>query len=171
MKLFFLRHGIAEDAHGGMRDADRALTEEGRRQLAQIAEALLRLDVRPGVIVTSPLVRARETAEIVAPALGAPVEIADELQPGCILDDLQRVVSRFDADRIMVVGHEPDFSSMAARLINADERGLELKKAGLIRVDVDGSPRPGRGRLTALLTPKMLRLMAHGTGHDEPEQA
>jgi phosphohistidine phosphatase SixA len=59
-----------------------------------------------------------------------------------------------------LVGHEPDFSSMAARLINADERGIALKKAGLIRIDVDGGPRPGRGRLTALLTPKMLRLMA-----------
>ncbi len=160
MKLFFLRHGIAEDAHNGMHDADRALTDEGRRQLEQIAQALARIDIRPDVILSSPLTRARQTAEIVAPVLGSPVEIADELRPGCILDDLQRLVHRYPHDTIMLVGHEPDFSSMAARLINADERGIALKKAGLIRIEVDGSLRPGRGRLTALLTPKLLRLIA-----------
>jgi phosphohistidine phosphatase SixA len=60
----------------------------------------------------------------------------------------------------MLVGHEPDFSALAARLINADERGIVLKKGGLIRIDLNGPPRAGRGRLSGLLTPKMLLLMA-----------
>lgn len=160
MKLFFLRHGIAEDAHGTMRDFDRALTDEGRTQLDLIARALVRLGISPGLILTSPLVRARQTAEHVAPALACPIEVASELQPGCILEDLQRLLQRYQHETIMLVGHEPDFSSLAARLINADERGIVLKKAGLIRIEVQGRPQAGRGRLSALLTPKMLTLIA-----------
>lgn len=159
MKLFFLRHGIAEDAHGTLTDYDRALTDEGRTQLATIAQALLRLGIKPELILTSPLVRARQTAEIVAPVLGSPVTVADELQTGCILEDLQRLLQHHQHETIMLVGHEPDFSSMAARLINADERGIVLKKAGLIRVEIQGRPQAGRGTLSALLTPKMLTMI------------
>jgi phosphohistidine phosphatase len=166
MKLFFLRHGIAEDAHGGMSDAERALTEEGREQLGRIARALLRFGVKPDIVLTSPLVRATQTAEIVAPVLESPIEIVPELQPGCGLEDLQGLLRRYDQDAIMLVGHEPDFSSLAARLINADERGIVLKKAGLIRVEVDGQPKAGRGRLSGLLTPKMLLLMTDATTAD-----
>lgn len=160
MRLFFLRHGIAEDAVGGLSDADRALTAEGRTQLTQIARALHRLGATPEVILSSPLVRAVQTAEIVAPVLGASLEVVAELQAGSTFDDLQRLLRRYIQPSIMLVGHEPDFSALAARLINADERGVVLKKAGLIRVEVDGRPQPGRGRLTGLLTPKMLLLMS-----------
>lgn len=160
MKLFFLRHGIAEDARGGMRDRDRALTDEGRAEVDQIARGLQRLDLRPAIILTSPFTRAAQTAAIVAPVLGCPIETADELQSGCVLDDLMRLLQRHKHDRIMLVGHEPDFSSMAARLIGADERSLILKKAGLISVKLAAQPRAGGGHLAALLTPKMLRLIA-----------
>lgn len=159
MKLFFLRHGIAEDAHGTLTDYDRALTEEGRAQLGTIAQALLRLNVKPDLILSSPLVRAYQTAEIVAPVLGSTVMVANELQAGCSLDDVLRLLQRHQHDTILLVGHEPDFSSIAARLINADERGIVLKKAGLIRVEIQGRPQAGRGRLSALLTPKMLTLI------------
>jgi len=163
MRLYFLRHGIAQDASGGMSDAERALTDEGRAQLADTSRALERLGIKPDIILTSPLVRAAQTAELVAPSLGASVEQAPELQPGCGLDDLQRLLRRYDYDTIMLVGHEPDFSTLAARLINADERGIVLKKGGMIRIDIQGKPQAGRGRLAALFTPKMLRLMAGGS--------
>lgn len=166
MKLFFLRHGIAEDAHGTVSEKDRALTDEGREQLALIAQALQKLGVKPDLILTSPLVRAQQTAEIVAPVVGSQVAVANELQPGCILEDLQRLLSRYQHDTILLIGHEPDFSSMAARLINADERGIVLKKAGLIRIEIQGRPQAGRGRLSALLSPKMLTLIA-GSGASE----
>jgi phosphohistidine phosphatase len=159
MKLFFLRHGIAEDAHSGQSDAERALTEEGRAQLATIGNALRRMGVKPDLILTSPLVRARQTAEIVGPVIGGEIGVANELQPGCILEDVQRLLQRYQRETILLVGHEPDFSSLAARLINADERGIMLKKAGLIRVEIQGRPQAGRGRLSALLTPKMLTLI------------
>lgn len=163
MKIFFMRHGIAEPAHGSIKDHDRALTEEGRTQVNLIAQAMQRLSIRPDVVLTSPLVRARETAEIVAPALEAKLEIANELQPSCILDDLQRLLRRYPQDTIMLVGHEPDFSALVARLINADERGILLKKGGMIRIDVDGRPQAGRGRMVMSLTPKTMMLIANGT--------
>ena len=159
MKLYFLRHGIAEDAHDSMRDYDRALTEEGREQLSTIAAALQRLQITPALILSSPLVRAQQSAEIVAETLGCQVTTARELEPGCTLEHLQRLLAHYNHDTLMLVGHEPDFSALAARLINADERGILLKKAGLIRVEVQGRPQAGRGRLSALLTPKMLTLL------------
>ncbi|HEY0605077.1 MAG TPA: phosphohistidine phosphatase SixA [Herpetosiphonaceae bacterium] len=162
MKIFFMRHGIAEPAHGSVKDHDRALTEEGRSQVSQIAQAMQRLSIKPDVILTSPLVRARQTAEIVAPALEAPLETANELQPGAILDDLQRLLRRYPQETVMLVGHEPDFSALAARLINADERGILLKKGGMIRIDIDGRPQAGRGRLVMSLTPKTMLLLANG---------
>ena len=163
MKIFFMRHGIAEPAYGSVKDHDRALTDEGRGQVNLIAQAMQRLSIKPDVILTSPLVRARETAEIIAPALDARLETANELQPGCILDDLQRVLRRYPQETVMLVGHEPDFSALAARLINADERGILLKKGGMIRIDIDGRPQAGRGRLVMSLTPKTMMLLANST--------
>ncbi len=165
MKLFLLRHGIAEAAHPGMRDWERRLTEDGRTQLLRIGHALQRMNIKPSVVFTSPLVRAYQTAEIIAPLLGCRPQTADELQPGCTLEHLQPLLRQHSAESIMVVGHQPDLSCMAARLIKADERSLVLKKAGLIRVDIDGRPQAGHGRLVALLTPKMLLLM------DDPSTA
>jgi len=159
MRLWLLRHGIAEDAHGTMSDWDRALTDEGRSQMELIAQALKRFGAKPEIVLASPLVRTYQTAEIVAPVLGCPVVTADELQPGCLLEDVQRLLPRYQHGTYMLVGHEPDFSALAARLINADERGLVLKKAGVIRIEIDGRPQAGRGRLSGLLTPKMLLLM------------
>jgi phosphohistidine phosphatase len=162
MKIFFMRHGVAEPAHDHLKDYDRALTDDGRAQLNLIAQAMQRLTIKPDVILTSPLVRAMQTAEIIAPALGSPIELAEELQPGCILDDLQRLLRRYQHEAVMVIGHEPDFSALAARLINADERGILLKKGGMIRIDVDGRPQAGRGRMVMLLTPKTMMVLASG---------
>lgn len=161
MKIFFMRHGIAEPAHGSVKDHDRALTEEGRTQVSQIAQAMQRLSIKPDIILTSPLVRARETAEIIAQALAVQLETANDLQPGCILDDLQRLLRRYPQETVMLVGHQPDFSALAARLINADERGMLLKKGGIIRIDIDGRPQAGRGRMVTLLTPKTMVLLAN----------
>lgn len=171
MKIFFMRHGVAGPAHGQIKDYDRALTDEGRSQLNLIAKAMQRLTIRPDVILTSPLVRARQTAEIIAPALDSRLETAEELQPGCTLDDLQRLLRRYQHEAVMVIGHEPDFSALVARLINADERGILLKKGGMIRIDVDGRPQAGRGRMVMLLTPKTMMVLAGGTPTPTPADA
>lgn len=167
MKLLFLRHAIAEDARQGMRDWDRALTEEGRAQGPVVAHALNMLETYPDVVLSSPLVRARETAELVAPLLNSHVELVDELQPGSgSLKGLGRLLEHYTGTCVMLVGHEPDLSSLAARLANADERGILLKKAGLIRIDLDGRPQPGRGRLVWLLTPRVMQCMQQGQLQD-----
>jgi phosphohistidine phosphatase len=160
MRLFLLRHGIAEPASGDMADFDRPLTAEGHVELEVIARGLLRLRMRPDRILSSPLVRARQTAEIVGPVLGVTVELADELSSGALFDDFQRLLRRHSSTTsLLLVGHEPDFSDTAATLIGAHDGSLTLKKAGLIRIDLDSRAEPGRGRLRWLLTPGQLTLI------------
>ncbi len=162
MRMVFVRHATAEDGGPNLRDWDRALTPEGRAEAPLIGNALQVLELHPDVVLSSPLVRAHQTAEIVAPVFGCTVTFADELQPGNgTLDNLQQVLARHTADTVMLVGHEPDLSALAARLCNADERGILLKKAGLIRVDIEGRVRAGRGRLVWLLTPRVMNAMVH----------
>ena len=160
MRLFFLRHGIAEPGHSGLSDFDRQLTDEGRAELEDVAHGLRRLKIRPDRLLSSPLVRAWQTAEVVAPALAASVEIADELRSGAAFAAFQQLTRRYSTDEaLMFVGHEPDFSETVAALIGADGDGLVLKKAGLIRVDLDGRFERGQGRLRWLLTPHQLALI------------
>lgn len=162
MRLFFLRHGVAEPGHSGQRDFDRALTPEGRSELDDIARGMRRLKIAPHALLSSPLARARQTAEAVAPILGATVEIAEELQSGAAFEAFQQLVRRYrTAESLMFVGHEPDFSETAAALIGAPPEALVLKKAGLIRVDLDGRFERGEGRLRWLLTPHQLALIGH----------
>src|SRR5918911_164568 len=95
MRLFFLRHGIAEPGHSGLSDFDRQLTNEGRAELEDVAHGLRQLKIRPDRLLSSPLVRARQTAEVVAPALAASVEIADELRSGAAFAAFQELVRRY----------------------------------------------------------------------------
>ena len=160
MKLLIVRHATAEDGGPNLRDWDRALTDDGRAEASVVSTALHVLGIVPVVVLSSPLVRARQTAEIVAGELGLDVTLADELQSGAAsLDHAQRLLARHTVDTAMLVGHEPDLSSLAARLVNADERGMLLKKGGLIRVDVEGRVQAGRGRLVWLLTPRVMSAM------------
>lgn len=156
MQLYFLRHGIAEDAGPGMSDDERALTTEGRTQLKVIAKAMQRLAIRPNNIFTSPLVRTRETAEIVVPVVGGTLHVAPELAPGCTWEQLQRVLQQVKGQQTLVVGHAPDMGSLAATLIGADGNAIAVKKAGLVRVDYDGKPVVGIGLLHWVLTPQQL---------------
>lgn len=160
MQLLLLRHGIAEDGHARLSDFDRALTAKGRAELAHIARGLQRLKIAPDAILSSPLVRARQTAEIVAPVLGREVEIVERLASGADWEDFLPILEQRSASGAhMLVGHEPDLSTLAAVLVGAPAGALVLKKAGLIRVDVDGPAQAGRGRLRWLLTPRQLALL------------
>ena len=172
MRLFLLRHGIAEPGHSRLRDFDRALTAEGRDELELIARALRRLKVAPQLILTSPLVRARETAAAVAPLLESEVEVAEELSSGATFEHFLGLVRRHAAaDALMLVGHETDFSTAAARWIGADEGAIVLKKAGLIRIDLHGGFSEGSGRLRWLLTPHQLKLIGQPFEATTPPEA
>ena len=125
--IWLLRHGDAEDG-AGKPDADRELTGKGERQSRDAGAALERLGVKLDVCLTSPKVRARRTAELACEALGAPLEEDGRLAGGDF-DPLELAAGRGE---VMLVGHEPDFSSAIALVTGSR---VKLKKGGLAALD------------------------------------
>lgn len=154
MKLYVMRHGPAEDDSPTGRDADRALTASGRERVRDVAKALVEADEAPLAIVSSPLVRALQTAEIVAAVakVEAPVEVRREMEPGAralaLVDELLAAKRK----RIMVVGHEPDLSDLVARLVG-ELPSAGMQKAMVVGVKMTG---PGAATLRFVLDPKSL---------------
>jgi phosphohistidine phosphatase len=161
MRLYLLRHGTASDV--APRDAERKLTREGEEE-AQIAGlALAELGVKPSCVLSSPLVRARQTAELVAQALklSGEVELVDELANGTSTPALLKALkSHSSAEEILLVGHMPSLSEHLAALIGAKSgRGLPFGKGSVACMELD-ELRPGRGQLRWLLRQKQLRYIA-----------
>lgn len=158
MELYLLRHGIAEDRAASGRDADRALTDDGRKKLKRVLERARKAAVTPTLILSSPLKRAFETAEIAARELGYSSEIAitDVLTPG---SSPQRVWSEIRAHRdepsILLAGHEPLFSATVAFMLGSTRSMVEFKKAALARIDFDHLGAEPRGVLEWMLTAKL----------------
>jgi len=119
MKLYLLRHGAAENQSATGRDADRALTADGRQRTRLVAIELAKRGESPKRIISSPLHRAVETAEVIAGALGSGIapEQRDELAPGGRAYALVRQLVAEGAKKVMLVGHEPDLSSLALLLL------------------------------------------------------
>jgi phosphohistidine phosphatase len=161
-QLFILRHGIAADRESfAGDDAERPLTPKGRKRMARIAAELAKLGYDFDWIVTSPLIRAAETAEIVASSLkpGPPVDVCAALRPGGGLEDVLALLAKNPERRsVMLVGHEPDLSRHAARLIGAGrDANLELKKGGCCLIEYADLPARNTGKLVWWLTPRTLR--------------
>jgi phosphohistidine phosphatase SixA len=159
VKLYFLRHGIAEDVSSTGFDRDRALTDEGIAEMERAARGLKRLKLDLDLVLASPYTRARQTAAIVAHDLDLEDRLHEEprLAPGFRLGHLQQIVAeRPDARRILLVGHNFDLPTVAGQLAGGAE--IDLKKGGLIRVDVDVIE-PERGTLEWLLVPRHLIAM------------
>jgi phosphohistidine phosphatase len=160
MKLYVMRHGPAEeDADSGM-DADRALTASGRERVESVARALLEAHEEPFVVFTSPLVRAVQTAEIVAVATNlsdreGTVHARRELAPGAGPISLARRLASQGKRRVMFVGHEPDLSGLVATLLGA-EMGRPFEKSMVVGLHI--SPNSERGRLRFVLEPKTLQI-------------
>ena len=125
--IWLLRHGDAEDA-AGKTDAERDLTEKGERQSRAAGHALKALGVELDVCITSPKVRARRTAELACEALGTPIEEDDRLAGGDF-DPLEIVAGRGE---VILVGHEPDFSSAVALVTGSR---VKMKKGGIAALD------------------------------------
>ncbi len=150
MRYYFLRHGIAEDLADS--DFNRKLTARGARRVASSAAVMQRLNIQPAQIFSSPRLRARETAEIVAAALGMPVTLADEVNFGFDLADIRSLTAELGAgDEVMFVGHNPDMSSLVHQLTGVN---VAMKKGGLARVDVYGK-KARQGELVWLIAPKV----------------
>ena len=160
MRLLLLRHGIAEDIGPatGHRDAPRALTPEGAERMRAAARGMRALGVAPGVLLTSPLVRCRQTAEIVGEALGLAPREDDRLRPGMDLDAVaDALLEHPGAEAVMLCGHQPDLSEVAADLTGGGM--MEFKKGALAVLEVR-APRHAGGHLCALYPPAALRALA-----------
>lgn len=154
LRLYFLRHGKATArAEWDGDDALRPLTPEGEEEVRRVAARLAALGVAPDAIASSPLARARRTAELAAEALGVPPVFDERLAPGFDTADLTGILAAGGRrDAVMLVGHEPDFSDVVGELTGGR---VVCKKGGVARVDVEGSSLDG-GRLVWLLPPFVL---------------
>jgi phosphohistidine phosphatase len=152
MQLYFLRHGEADWPGWTKPDDERPLTDFGKKEVRQVAKFLNRLKVNPRLIVTSPLPRALQTAEVAAEQLKTKLRQHEALEPGFGVSELRTVLKRHRAKVLMLVGHEPDFSSVISALTGAS---LKVSKAGVALVDID--PEAKEGRLLWLFPPKFAR--------------
>jgi phosphohistidine phosphatase len=165
MELYIVRHGIAEEKFPDGTDAARALTDEGRRKTARAARGLAALGVRPDLIVSSPLLRARQTAEVLAEALRPAEGIAEAqwLSPGIPPAGTVRQLARLAHRSVLLVGHMPDVSALASLLLTGrPSADIVFKKAAVCALSFDGRARAGCARLEWLLQPRHLRAAATG---------
>jgi phosphohistidine phosphatase len=148
-QLWLLRHGEAEP-HDARPDADRRLTDRGREQSRVAGRALAALKIQVHLAFTSPKVRARDTAVLACEALGVePIDHAPLFAGFDVADALELMAAAGPDQRVLVVGHEPDFSQVVHDLTGAR---IGLKKGGIAAVRLDGT----RGELIALLRPREL---------------
>jgi phosphohistidine phosphatase len=159
-ELYLVRHAVAAERGEDWPDDDkRPLTERGIARFNESVQGLVALDVELDEIFTSPLVRARQTADLLAKGLkGKPVvKVLEALAPGhppaSVQSQLARTAKR---RRIALVGHEPDLGELAAHLLGAG-RALPFKKGGVCRIDVETLTSRRPGALVWFVTPKMLR--------------
>jgi len=153
--LHLLRHAHAGDSTTWSgADAERPLTRKGRDQAARLARFLATNGIRPDAIMSSPKVRAQQTAEIVATALDLTVRLDERLGDGYDLADLARIVEDSRVAAPMLVGHDPDLSFALAGLCAA--RGLTMRKGSLATIELRGSFTPGSGILRWLVPPDLL---------------
>ncbi len=166
MRLYLVRHGIAEppgDANH-YQDFRRSLTPEGAKKMREVTVGLKGLGIAIDWVASSPLIRAKETAEIIAEVLDLkePVEYWDELTPDALA---QQTVARLQGcegrDSVALVGHQPHLGYLAALLIfGQDSVSLDLKKGGICCIEVEQFPIQPPLPLVWWLPPKILRLFS-----------
>jgi len=163
VELYVIRHGLAADRGSDFPDDNkRPLTPRGISRLKDEAKALAKMGISFDQVLTSPLVRTRQTADAFAESMNPKPHIAntDALAPdgsiAAVLDELGKYSRR---KRIALVGHEPGIGELAARLIGS-RTAIEFKKGAIMRVDFEALPVSRPGRLRWFLTPRMVRNLA-----------
>jgi phosphohistidine phosphatase len=159
MEIYFLRHANAgRPKINREKDEQRPLDKVGIEQCHVVGRALASLGVKPDVIISSPLVRARETASIVADEIGHREKIVldDAMRPDAEYSDFQQLLARYkSADTIMVVGHNPSETGFLNRLVTGNSsEAIELKKGAVARIDYEPGKQPV---LKWAMPPKVVR--------------
>jgi phosphohistidine phosphatase len=167
MNIYILRHGIAvmRNDLDAENDAERPLTPKGKRQLRQTAAAMKTMGLRFDLILSSPYLRAKQTAEMVANSLKLQKKLtfSDELTPGgnprALIQQLN--AARPKPDAVLLVGHEPYLSRLIGLLTTGETNlGIDLKKGGLCKLETEKLSHDRCATLVWLLTPRQMKLMA-----------
>lgn len=161
--VLIIRHGVAEDAGPGQRDADRELTDEGARDFEQAAQGLQKVLAPIHLIATSPLVRSVQTAEILARVYHDPAFIrTDALAPGRRPKELLNWLWQAPPNEVIaVVGHEPDLGHLASYALGGvDWTFWHPDKGGCALLSIPDNADAGTGQLQWCLTPEQLRQLA-----------
>lgn len=159
MELYLLRHGIAEDIAASGRDADRALTAEGKRKLRDLLKVAATAGVRPSLVITSPYRRARETAAIAVKSLDYTSDVLESnaLVPHAHPQELwEEVRIHKTSPRILLISHEPLLSTASAFLLNATSCHIDFKKGAILRLDIEGFSAQPHALLKWYLTPRLV---------------
>lgn len=163
MKLLVIRHGAAMDqeefAQTGESDELRPLTRDGKREMKKIAKGIAKNVKQIDLLATSPLVRGRQTGDIVADEVGVEQqEVTDVLKPEAALEEFVNWCEPHAEKKLVaIVGHEPHLSSLVTWLISGNrESRIELKKGGACLIEFDGGAKHDSGTLAWLLTPRQL---------------
>ena len=146
--LIFLRHGLADWPNWKGSDDDRPLNEDAKKETHRVGSFLAAVGIKPQKILTSPLPRASQTADIAAEYIKVPSEIAKGLSNGFNVRKLKELIDGGKFDSVMLVGHEPDFSCVIEKLTGGD---IKLRKSGVARLSLDRKKMTAR--LHWLLTP------------------
>jgi phosphohistidine phosphatase len=166
MQLLIVRHAIAQNRllHAATNTSDdlRPLTPKGRRRMNEVARGLRRLVPEVEMLATSPLVRAVQTAEILAEEFGGPAPVQMPiLAAGSRPTDIVRWLTSCDVALLMLVGHEPDLSQLIGWLTNGTaDSFVNLKKGAACLLECSSPPKAGACRLQWLLTPRQLRILS-----------
>jgi phosphohistidine phosphatase len=158
MQVYLLRHGIAEEAKTGMSDAERSLTPDGRRKLRQVLSSAAEAGVQPDLILSSPLKRAIQTAELAQQVLKSKNEIlqSNSLVPASNPDEVWEEIRRHKkASSILLAGHNPLFARLAPYLLGTPDVHVDFKKGAMMRLDFESLSIKPRGVLRWYLTARL----------------
>jgi phosphohistidine phosphatase len=158
VELYLFRHGIAEDGQPGKPDSERALTDDGRRKAAEVAKMARKAGVKPSLIISSPYIRAAETARVAVEELryeGTVIETAALVPHGSPDAVWQELREHRDEPAILLSGHEPLLSHLVSHLLASPALRVGMKKAAMVRIDVEGFGAVPHGQLRWMITPKL----------------
>jgi phosphohistidine phosphatase len=167
MELLIIRHAIAfeRDRHRWRDDAARPLSPAGMRRARKAAAGLKEFSKVPDLLLTSPLVRARQTARILTKVAGWPeAQEAPELSPGEPAAAVLALLGKVRGKLVAIVGHQPELGALLTACLLGDGEALpiEMKKNAVACVSFEGTARAGHAALNWLATPRMLRGFRHG---------
>ncbi|MDE3198230.1 MAG: phosphohistidine phosphatase SixA [Acidobacteriota bacterium] len=158
MELYLFRHGIAEDGKAAGPDSERQLTDEGRKKAAEVARLARKSGVTPSLILTSPYIRARQTARVAAEEMDYEGQIVtiESLVPHGSPEAVWADIRDYSgADSVLLAGHEPLMSRLVAFFLNAPSLRIEMKKAAMVRIDIESARANPHGILRWMIIPKL----------------